>query len=67
MNLRLELTEECSRCHGMGWSHKDLFNHPADTTRIPCEGCRHTGQVPTWQGIELLNFINTYKDWMEDD
>lgn len=65
MNFKLELVEDCPRCNGMSYTYKDLDNK--DFTKVPCEGCRHTGQVPTWQGIELLNFIDTYKDWIEDD
>lgn len=69
MNLKLELTEDCQWCHGIGWKYKDLFGDlgTKDFSRIDCGRCRATGQVPTWQGIELLTFIDTYKDWMEDD
>lgn len=65
MNLKLELTEDCPRCDGMGWVYAAGSAYSRD--RIDCDRCKGTGNVPTWQGIELLNFIDTYKDWMEDD
>lgn len=67
MNLKLDLTEDCHKCGGMGYSYKDLFGKPQDITRIQCDRCRGTGDVPTWQGLQLLAFVETYKDWNEDD
>jgi len=56
--LKINLEENCSACEGSG------YVEPSKNTEFfeveECGNCEGKGQIPTFLGIELLEFIRKY-------